>query len=271
MSRTSQRTPLVAGNWKMNLDHVEAIHLLQALALRLRSADTTKVEVSVHPPFTDLRSVEGIIGADELPITLGAQHCSHLESGAYTGEVSVAMLRRLSVKMVLVGHSERRELYAMTDDVVAQTASAVLSGGLTAVICVGETAEQRDADETSDVLRRQVTAALAGVPKGAESSVLFAYEPIWAIGTGVAATEVDAQVACAHIRSVISAERSSAVGEAMRILYGGSAKPDNAGDLVAQDDVDGLLVGGASLDAESFSAMIDAVAACYGSPAGKGK
>ena len=248
MSRTSQRTPLVAGNWKMNLDHVEAIHLLQALALRLRSADTTKVEVSVHPPFTDLRSVEGIIGADELPITLGAQHCSHLESGAYTGEVSVAMLRRLSVKMVLVGHSERRELYAMTDDVVAQTASAVLSGGLTAV-----------------------TAALAGVPKGAESSVLFAYEPIWAIGTGVAATEVDAQVACAHIRSVISAERSSAVGEAMRILYGGSAKPDNAGDLVAQDDVDGLLVGGASLDAESFSAMIDAVAACYGSPAGKGK
>ena len=271
MSRTNHRIPLVAGNWKMNLDHVEAIHLLQALALRLRTTDTTKVEVSVHPPFTDLRSVEGIIGADELPITLGAQHCSHLESGAFTGEVSVGMLRRLSVKMVLVGHSERRELYGMTDEVVAQTAGAVLSGGLIAVVCVGETAEQRDAGETNEVLTRQVTAALAGVPKGAEASVLFAYEPICAIGTGVAATEVDAQVACAHIRSVISSERSASVADVMRILYGGSAKPDNAGDLVAQEDVDGLLVGGASLDAESFSAMIDAVAACYGSPAGNGK
>ena len=271
MSRTTDRTPLVAGNWKMNLDHVEAIHLLQALALRIRSADTARVEVSVHPPFTDLRSVEGIIGADELPIALGAQHCSHLESGAFTGEVSVAMLRRLSVKMVLVGHSERRELYGMTDELVAQTASAVLAGGLTAVICVGETADQREAGETNAVLSHQVSAALGGVPKGSEANVLFAYEPIWAIGTGVAATEDDAQVACAHIREVLVEERSTAVADSTRILYGGSAKPDNAGDLVAQPDVDGLLVGGASLDAGSFSAMIDAVAACYGSPAGNGR
>jgi triosephosphate isomerase len=271
MGRTNSRVPLVAGNWKMNLDHVEAIHLLQSLALRLRGADTSKVEVSVHPPFTDLRSVEGIIGADELPITLGAQHCSHLEAGAYTGEVSVGMLRRLSVKMVLVGHSERREFYGMTDELVAQTAAAVLSGGLTAVICVGETAEQRDAGETSAVLSAQVTAALAGVAKGSESSVLFAYEPIWAIGTGVAATEEDAQVACAHIRSVVAEDRSGEVAASLRILYGGSAKPENAGDLVSQPDVDGLLVGGASLVAESFGAMIDAVAACYGSPAGNGR
>ena len=268
MARRTARTPLVAGNWKMNLDHVEAIHLIQSLALRLRSADTHHVEVSVHPPFTDLRSVEGIIGADALPIVLGAQHCSHLDAGAFTGEVSVAMLRRLSVKMVLVGHSERRELFGMTDELVAQTATAVLTGGLAAVICGGESAVQREAGETDEVLGRQVTAALRGVPQGSEAKVLFAYEPIWAIGTGLAATEEDAQVACAHIRSVIAAERSSAVAEAMRILYGGSAKPENAADLVSQEDVDGLLVGGASLDAESFGAMIDAVAACYGSPAG---
>ena len=268
MARRSTRTPVVAGNWKMNLDHVEAIHLIQGLALRLRSADPHHVEVSVHPPFTDLRSVEGIIGADDLPIILGAQHCSHLEAGAYTGEVSVGMLHRLSVKMVLVGHSERRELYGMTDELVAQTTAAVLNGGLTAVICVGESASQREAGETDAVLTRQVTAALKGVTSGSEGNVLFAYEPIWAIGTGVAATETDAQVACAHIRSVIAAERSPAVGDAMRILYGGSAKPDNAADLVAQEDVDGLLVGGASLDPESFGAMIEAVDACYGSPAG---
>jgi len=269
MASIIKRTPIVAGNWKMNLDHVEAIHLIQALALRLRSIEPSRVEVAVYPPFTDLRSVEGVIGADELPIILGAQHCSHLESGAYTGEISVAMLRRLSVRSVLVGHSERREIFGMSDDLVARTTEAVLSGGLSAVICVGESAAQREAGETTEVLSRQVSAALGGVGPGAEAGISFAYEPIWAIGTGVAATEMDAQLACAHIRSVIASERSDAVASATRILYGGSAKPDNAGDLVSQVDVDGLLVGGASLDAESFAAMIEAVGACYGSPAGK--
>ena len=269
MSRRHSRTPLVAGNWKMNLDHVEAIHLVQALALRLRGAEATKVDVSIHPPFTDLRSVEGIIGADHLPILLGAQHCSHLESGAYTGEVSTSMLRRLGVQLVLVGHSERREIYAMDDETVALTAGTVLAAGLAPVICVGETAEQRAASETEQVLTAQVLAALGGVKKGSENPVIFAYEPIWAIGTGVAATENDAQGACAHIRSVVASERGAEVASALRILYGGSAKPDNAGDLVGQADVDGLLVGGASLDAESFSAIIDAVAACYGSSDGE--
>ena len=269
MAQKTTRTPMVAGNWKMNLDHVEAIHLIQALALRLRSTESSQIDVVVHPPFTDLRSVEGIIGADSLPIRLGAQHCSDLESGAFTGEVSVGMLSRLSVELVLVGHSERRQFFGMTDELVASTASAVLNGGLTAIICVGESAEQRADGETTTVLTHQVEMALAGVASGAEDRVLFAYEPIWAIGTGVAATEVDAQMACAHIRSVIAHERTEAIASTMRILYGGSAKPDNAGDLVGQPDVDGLLVGGASLDAESFAAMIEAVSACYGSPAGK--
>jgi triosephosphate isomerase len=178
------------------------------------------------------------------------------------------MLRRLGVAMVLVGHSERRELYAMTDEVVAATAKAAISGGLTAVICVGETEEQREVGETEMVLTSQVTAALGGVAKGSESSMVLAYEPIWAIGTGNAATEQDAQAACAHIRAVVEAERGAEVAAGVRILYGGSAKPDNAAELMALSDVDGLLVGGASLDAESFAAIVDAAAACYGSSAG---
>jgi len=262
---TNSRRPIVAGNWKMNLDHVEAIHLVQQLALGLRSIDHSRTDIQIYPPFTDLRSVEGIIGADHLPIELGAQHCSALESGAYTGEVSVSMLARLSVTSVLVGHSERRQLYGMTDEIVAATSTSVLAGGLHPTICVGETGEEREAGITSEVLTRQVRGALAGVPKGSEGSVVFAYEPVWAIGTGVAATTQDAQVACAHIRSVLTEERGGAAS-GIRILYGGSAKPDNAGELVAEKDVDGLLVGGASLDAASFAAIIEAVSACYGSP-----
>jgi triosephosphate isomerase len=261
----SARRPIVAGNWKMNLDHVEAIHLVQQLALGLRSIDHSRTDIQIYPPFTDLRSVEGIIGADHLPVELGAQHCSALDGGAYTGEISVSMLARLSVTSVLVGHSERRQLYDMTDDLVAATAKAVLAGGLRPTICVGETEDERQTGITADVLTRQVVGALTGVPQGSEGSVVFAYEPVWAIGTGVAATTEDAQVACAHIRSVLADERGEAA-TGIRILYGGSAKPDNAGELVGQADVDGLLVGGASLDAASFGAIIEAVSACYGSP-----
>ncbi len=258
------RRPLVAGNWKMNLDHVEAIRLVQDLALRLRGLDHRFVDVALHPPFTDIRSVEGIIGADNLPLALGAQHCSAFGSGAYTGEISVAMLARLSVTFVLVGHSERRLYFGMDDASVAETTSAVLKGLLTPVICIGETAEQREAGETEAVLVRQISEALNGVPKGSEQAIVVAYEPVWAIGTGLAATTEDAQEACQRIREEIRALRGDAA-DAIRILYGGSAKPENAGDLVSQADIDGLLVGGASLQGESFAAIISAVSACYGS------
>lgn len=258
------RRPLIAGNWKMNLDHVESIRLIQDLALRLRGFEHRNVDIAVHPPFTDLRSVEGIIGADALPIALGAQHCSAHVSGAFTGEVSVAMLSRLSVSLVLVGHSERRLHYAMNDEEVASTTAAVLNGLLTPVICVGETGEERDASQTEDVLVRQVTAALNGVPRGSESAIVIAYEPVWAIGTGIAATTQDAQLACRRIREELRSLRGE-VADSVRILYGGSANPENAEELVTQSDVDGLLVGGASLQGESFAAIISAVAACYGS------
>ena len=259
------RRPVVAGNRKMNLDHVEAIHLIQQLALSLRSIDHARVDIAVYPPFTDLRSVEGIISADHLPIVLGAQHCSQHESGAFTGEISVAMLTRLSVRSVLVGHSERRQLFSMTDEIVAATARSALEGGLQVTVCVGESEGERSDGATTQVLTRQVEAALGGIPVGQEAQVVFAYEPIWAIGTGNAATEDDAQDACAHIRSVVGEHRGEGVAQDLRILYGGSAKPENAATIVSMPDVDGLLVGGASLDAASFAAIIDAVGACYGS------
>jgi triosephosphate isomerase len=259
----STRRPLIAGNWKMNLDHVAAIRLIQELALRLRGFDHDGVDVAVHPPFTDLRSVEGVIGADQLPILLGAQHCSAHEEGAYTGEVSLAMLARLSVSLVIVGHSERRQLFAMSDDDVAATARAVLMKDLIPVICVGETGLEREERVTNEVLARQVRAALGGVPAGLESDMVIAYEPIWAIGTGLAATAEDAQRACVTIRTLI-AEARGEVADQVRILYGGSAKAENAAEFLALADVDGLLVGGASLDAESFAAIVAAAADCYG-------
>ena len=259
-----QRRPWVAGNWKMNLDHVEAIHLVQDLALRLRNVDHATVQISVHPPFTDLRSVEGMIGADALPLELGAQHCSPEVSGAFTGEISVGMLDRLSVRSVIVGHSERRQHFSMSDEVVATTAAAVLRAELIPIICVGETGEEREAGETASVLSRQLAAALTGIPRGHEASVVIAYEPIWAIGTGLAATSEDAQLSCSLLRAEIAASRGP-VADEVRILYGGSAKADNAAALVGQADIDGLLVGGASLDAEAFTSIISAVATCYGS------
>ena len=257
------RRPLIAGNWKMNLDHVAAIRLVQDLSLRLRGFDHTAVDVAVLPPFTDLRSVEGIIGADHLPLQLGAQHCSQYPEGAYTGEISIAMLSRLSVSLIIVGHSERRQIFGMDDETVAATALAVHQAKLTPIICVGETAEERAAGETEAVLERQVRSALKGIPSGLEERTVIAYEPIWAIGTGVAATPEDAQSACAAIRALIGSERGEAAAE-VRIQYGGSAKAENAAELMALADVDGLLVGGAALEAESFAAIVAAAAECYG-------
>ena len=266
MSKRAIRRPLVAGNWKMNMDHVAAVHLIADLAMRVRSLGSVDVDVSVHPPFTDLRSVEGIIGAEHLPILLGAQHCSSHESGAYTGEISVAMLARLGVELVIVGHSERRQLYAMTDHDVAETTAAVHRGGMIPIVCVGETEHERASGVTQEILGSQIEAALKGIGSGLEDQTIIAYEPIWAIGTGAAASGEDAQSACSFIRGQIKSARGEA-SEVVRILYGGSAKPDNAAEYVDQRDIDGLLVGGASLEGESFAAILEAVATCYGSSA----
>ena len=256
------RRPVVAGNWKMNLDHVEAVHLLSELGMRLRGMDASGVDVVVVPPFTDLRTASSVIEADRLELGLAAQHASEHDAGAYTGEVSAAMLSRLGVGVVLVGHSERRRLYAMDDATVARTAVAVRRAGLTPMLCVGETEDEREADQTAEVLERQATAALEALGEIDADDLLVAYEPVWAIGTGRSATPQDAQAACERLRALCRRH----VGEGadrVRILYGGSATPDNAGELVACDDVDGLLVGGASLSAASFAAVVEAVADCY--------
>ena len=248
----------------MNLDHVESVHLVTELGLRLRTVDTSGIEVVVLPPFTDLRSVSSVLEADRLPVALGAQHASAHDPGAHTGEVAVPMLARLGVATVLVGHSERRRHYGMDDELVARTAAAIRRGGLQPMVCVGETEDERGADATEEVLSRQLGAALAVLAEEDPADYTVAYEPVWAIGTGHSATPEDAQAACAHLRGVLR----EAIGEgaaAVRILYGGSATPDNAGELVGGEDVDGLLVGGASLTAASFAAVIEAVADCYGS------
>lgn len=257
------RRPVVAGNWKMHLDHVEAVHVLQELALRLRTVDHAALEVCVLPPFTDLRSASSVIEAERLDLVLGAQHASEHDPGPYTGEVGVGMLARLGVDVVLVGHSERRRLYAMDDATVARTAAAVLAAGLRPMVCVGELADERAEGATEAVLARQLDAAMAQVGAADPARLLIAYEPVWAIGTDTAATPEDAQAACAFLR----ARAAMTMGEGamdLRILYGGSATEDNAASLVQGDDVDGLLVGGASLAAASFTAIVGAVADCYG-------
>jgi len=260
----SRRRPVVAGNWKMNLDHVEAVHLVTELGLRLRTIDTSGIDVVVLPPFTDLRSASSVIDADRLELTLGAQHASEHDAGAYTGEIAASMLSRLGVEIVLAGHSERRRLYAMDDELVARTTSAIRRAGLSPMVCVGETEDEREQGATEAVLSRQLAAVLPALGDADPSRYMLAYEPVWAIGTGRSASAEDAQGACAHLRGALR-EGIGDDAERVRILYGGSATPDNAGELVAGADVDGLLVGGASLSAASFAAVLESVVDCYGS------
>ena len=258
----SDRRPIVAGNWKLNLDHVEAVHHVTELGMRLRSMDVAGLDAVVVPPFTDLRSVSSVIEAEKLELGLGAQHVSEFDRGAYTGEVSASMLGRLGVTIVLVGHSERRRHFHMDDVTVARTAAAALRGGLTPMVCVGESEAERADGATDEVLARQLGAVLAELDGVDAERICVAYEPIWAIGTGTAATPEDAGSACAHLRKL--AEQHLGEGAArLRILYGGSVGEDNAGELVAPGDVDGLLVGGASLTPSTFAAVLNAVADCY--------
>jgi triosephosphate isomerase len=249
----------------MHLDHVEAVHHLSELSVRLRTMDVASVDVFVLAPFTDLRTASSVIESDRLAVGLGAQHVSEHDQGAYTGEVSARMLARLGVTTVLAGHSERRRLYGMDDDAVGRTAAAARRAGLAPMICVGESEEQRADGETDLVLARQLDAALKPLGDVSGTQVLVAYEPVWAIGTGQSATPIDAQGACAQLRAVARGHLGEGADD-LRILYGGSVAEDNAAELVDQDDVDGLLVGGASLVAASFAAVIGAVADCYRSP-----
>ena len=250
------RKPLMSGNWKMHHNHFEAIAAVQKLSYNLTAADYGAVDVSIHPPFTDLRSIQTIIDADKLDLLLGAQHCHWEDSGAFTGEIAPPMLAKLQVGLVIAGHSERRELFGETDEDVNRKVKAILAQEMTPILCCGETLEEREAGDTENKVTGQVTAGLAGVAADVVAGLVIAYEPIWAIGTGRTATPEDAQAVCAHVRSVVADSFGAGAAAAVRIQYGGSVKPNNAPDLMAQPDIDGALVGGASLDPDDFARIV---------------
>ena len=254
------RKPLIAGNWKMNLNHFEAIALVQKIAFALPDKYFDKVEVTVIPPVTDLRSVQTLVDGDRLRLTYGAQDLSPHDSGAYTGEISGAFLAKLGCTHVVVGHSERRAYHHEDDALVAAKAAAAFRNGLVPIVCVGEPLEVREAGEHVEHNLAQLRGSLAGLSLEQLSDVVIAYEPVWAIGTGRVAGPADAQEVCAAIRAELAQLASPAVAEGVRVLYGGSVNAKNIGEIVAQPDVDGALVGGASLDGEQF-AVLSAIAA----------
>ena len=250
------RKPLISGNWKMHHNHFEAIQTVQKLSYALDAEDYLAVDVSVHPPFTDIRSVQTVIESDKMDMALGAQNCHWEDKGAFTGEVSPPMLAKLNVKYVIVGHSERRELFGETDEDVNRKARAVLAQEMTPILCCGETLEEREAGTTESKVEGQVRAGLAKITKEQVGGLVVAYEPIWAIGTGRTASAEDAQAVCAFIRGVVSSVAGAEAAAAVRIQYGGSVKPNNAAELMGQPDIDGALVGGASLDPDDFSRIV---------------
>jgi triosephosphate isomerase (TIM) len=249
------RKPLLAGNWKMNLNHLEAIALVQKLAFSLAPEDFDAVDVAVLPPFVDLRSVQTLVDGDKLRITYGAQDLSVHDSGAYTGEVSGAMLAKLGCTWVVVGHSERRQHHGESDELVGRKVQAALRHGLTPILCVGEGLDVREAGGHVAHCVGQLTRALEGVPADSARGIVVAYEPVWAIGTGKVATPEDAQEVCGALRAALAAHYPGELADGVRVLYGGSVKPDNAAAIMEQPDVDGALVGGASLDAADFAAI----------------
>ncbi|MGQ3009401.1 triose-phosphate isomerase [Microbacterium aurantiacum] len=250
------RMPLIAGNWKMNLDHLQAVAFVQKLHWTLKDAghDHSTVEVAVFPPFTDLRTVQTLLDADKIPFALGAQDLSTHDSGAYTGEISGAFLSKLDARYVIIGHSERREYHAEGDDVVAAKVQAALRHGLVPVICVGETSEDLEKFGASAVPVSQLRAALDGV--AADADIVVAYEPVWAIGSGQAATPDQAQDVCAKLRDVVAEALDADAAARTRVLYGGSVKAANIAGFMREPDVDGALVGGASLLVDEFSSII---------------
>lgn len=247
------RKPLISGNWKMNLNHFEAIQVVQKLAYLVGKDDLEQADVSLHPPFTDIRSVQTVIDSDRLGFALGAQNCHWEEKGAFTGEVSPVFLQKLGVRYVIAGHSERRESFAETDEMVNSKVKAVIAHAMTPIMCCGETLAEREAGSTEAKVLGQVRAGLAGVKPAQVAAMVIAYEPIWAIGTGRTATSADAQAVCAAIRTCVREVAGADAAHQVRIQYGGSVKAGNIAELIGQPDIDGALVGGASLDADEFA------------------
>jgi len=248
----SGRKPLVAGNWKMHNNHLEALALTQQLAFRLTGKDYAATDIVVLPPFTALRSVQTLVQGDKLKLLYGAQDISPHEDGAYTGDVSGRMLAKLGCSYVLAGHSERRQYHHEDDSLVNAKVRAVLAHEMTPVLCIGEPLAVREAGNHLQHCVTQLDGGLAGLTAKQVGAMTIAYEPVWAIGTGQVAMPEDAQEVCAAIRQRVSARHGHEVAAGMRILYGGSVKPDNMPAIMAQSDIDGALVGGASLDYEGF-------------------
>src|SRR3954466_1399375 len=253
----ASRTPLMAGNWKMNVTHPEAVALVQKLAWILadKKHDFTRAEVAVIPPYTDLRSVQTLVDGDRLAIRYGAQDVSEHDSGAYTGEISAAMLAKLGCSYVVVGHSERRQYHAETDAVVNAKAHKALAAGMTPIVCVGEGLEVRQAGEHVTHCMAQAGGSLAGFTPEQVAGLVIAYEPVWAIGTGEVATPADAQEVCQAVRGQVREAYGDQAADGVRILYSGSVKAANVAGIMAEADVDGCLVGGASLQADEFGGI----------------
>jgi triosephosphate isomerase len=254
------RKPLIAGNWKMNLNHFEAIALVQKIAFSLPDKYFDKVDVAGIPPFTDLRSVQTLVDGDKLRLTYGAQDISQHDSGAYTGDISGAFLAKLGCTFVVVGHSERRTYHHEDDALVAAKAAAAFRHGLTPIVCIGEHLDVREAGNHVEYNVTQLRGSLAGLTNEQLTDVVVAYEPVWAIGTGRVASAADAQEVCGAIRAELAELANPQIAAGIRVLYGGSVNAKNIGELAAQEDVDGALVGGASLDGEQF-ATLSAIAA----------
>jgi triosephosphate isomerase len=250
------RQPMMAGNWKMHHNHLEAIQVVQKLSYRLDPKDYVACEVVVCPAFTALRSVQTVLEADDIPMKLGAQNCHWEDQGAYTGEVSPTMLAKLNVSYVIVGHSERRQYFGETDETVNRKLKAVHKHGMTPIVCVGESLEEREAGQTDTRVDGQIRGAFANVKAADAAGCVIAYEPIWAIGTGKNATPEDANATIAVIRATVRDLYGDATASGMRILYGGSVKAGNIAALMAMPEIDGGLVGGASLEPDEFARVI---------------
>jgi triosephosphate isomerase (TIM) len=252
----AQRTPIMAGNWKMHRDHLEAIQLVQKLAYHLDEGDYAGQEIVLCPPFTSLRSIQVLLQGEKLPVQLGAQTCHHEDEGAFTGEISAPMLARLDVRYVIAGHSERRALFGEDDAVVNAKLRAIQRHGMRPILCVGETLEEREAGRAVEVVTEQLRGSLEGIAVPDPEALVVAYEPVWAIGTGRTATPDDAQEMCAAVRAELAELYDPETADAIRVQYGGSVKPGNVRALMAEADIDGALVGGASLSSEDFALIV---------------
>jgi triosephosphate isomerase (TIM) len=253
-----KRKPLISANWKMNLNHFEAIQTMQKLTWALKPEDYRAADVCVHPPFTDIRSVQTLLEADSIPIALGAQNCHSDDAGAFTGEISPIFLQKLNVAYIIVGHSERRAVFNESNEFIAAKVAAVFKHGMTPILCAGETIHERERGAAEDVVTTQLVEGLANVKKDDVKKLVVAYEPSWAIGTGQVCPPDLAQGMCKMIRGILADKFGAAIADSVRIQYGGSVKPANAADLLGQADIDGALVGGASLDPDEFARIVAA-------------